>query len=292
MVRKMKEFGFNTSKDAFVDGRDVFAAKEFIFSYCTIDDIVDELSKNGVDVNINDLLEEYKKCFHLQKMLDIFHKENRDKMDALDKKRELFDGDAFFYLMHRLIEENFDVSAVPDPDMIASDIYDDKEIDDEDEPKRFLDLLTRLNKMRNYTDEKDLQKIFDPSLIIINNVLDDYSLFTMRKDTINKTMSTKLVRELLSLTEYYELDDNKLFYSIAMEVGGIYGFSSINSILDKAIQRYPQSEIRFLVNALTSIPEKDKEHNNLMKRVKGLNPDTDEDYEYLDILSEWFTECD
>ena len=284
----MKEFGFNTSKDAFTNGIEVFSIKEFIFSHCTIDDIVDEFSKNGIEVNANDLLEEYQKCFQLQKVIDNFDNANFEKMDVIENKRELFDGDAFYYLMHRLIEENLDVSSLPDPDMIATDIFNEKEIPDEDKPKRLLDLLTRVNKIRNYTDKKKLQDIFDASGIYIENVIDDYSLLTMRKDIISKTMSIKLAKELINLTEYYELVDNKACYTSAMDIAGIYGFNSVKNILDKAINRYPQSEIRFLVNAVTSVSEKDKEHNNLMNRIKGLQPKTDEDYDYLDILSEWF----
>lgn len=284
----MKEFGFYTSKEAFKDGFELLPVKEFVFAHCTIDDIVDELSKNGIEVDVNEVLDEYEKCFHLQKMLDYFYDKNHQKVDALENKRQLFDGDAFYYLMHRLIEEKFDISTLPDPDMIATDIFNEKEIPDKDKPKRFLDLLTRLNKMRNYTDKKNLQDIFNPSLIDIENVIADYSSLTMRKDIINKTMSTKIVKELLNLTEYYELVDNKFCYSVAMDVAGIYGFNSIKNIVDRAINRYPQSEIRFLVNAATSIPEKDREHENLMNRIKGLQPKTDEDYDYLEILSEWF----
>lgn len=234
------------------------------------------------------MLEEYKKCFRLQKVLDDYNEVYFDKFEAIENKRELFDGDAFYYLMHRLIEENFDISTLPDPDMIASDIFNAKKINSEDEPERLLDLLTRLNKMRDYTNNRNLQEIFDPSGIYIGNAIDDYSLLTMRKDIISKTMSTKLARELVNLTEYYELDDNKHCYTVAMDFAGIYGFNSIKNILDKAIKRYPQSEIRFLVNAVTSVSEKDKEHNNLMNRIKELQPKTDEDYEYLEILSEWF----
>lgn len=282
----MKELNFDLSKKIFEDGFEALYAKECLYRFIEVNELIEILKDNGISISVEEILKDYKKCFNMDSLVQKYTKKFEKELKKLDDKFILLDSDCIYFLIDITIKENFDVRTLPDPGYIMEYATEINKMEDEDKASNFLQLLKSINKIKEYDSTKDLEKIFDRYCNIEDDIA-DCSCMCISKKCINRRLADNIGKQLEELTDYYKLIDQQFPYSLAMEFKGLYGFENIKELLEKCINKYPKRKIRFYFDAITSIPEKDKMRQKLIDEILTFKVVSEEDKMYMEDLKEW-----
>lgn len=282
----MKELNFNVSKRMFEDGFEALYAKECLYAFVEVEELIEILKDNEISISDDEILEDYKKCFDMDSLEQKYAEKFKKELKKLDDKFILLDSDCIYFIIDIIIKENFDIKTLPDPGYIMEYAVEINKMDDEDKASNFLQLLKSINRIKEYNKTKDLNRIFDKYCNIEDDI-SDCSCMRISKECIKKSLADNIGMQLEELADYYKLVDQKFPYSLAMEFKGLYGFNNIKALFEKCLNKYPKSKIRFYFDAITSIPETDKMRKKLIDEIQTFSVVTDEDELYINDLQDW-----
>ena len=281
----------HTQKSVFSDHDTFLSEKEKLFHNLSIKIIINELKKNNICIKDGEIVEIYRQNYDVNKTIDIFDQRFDKELDQLALKNEVFDDDALVYLIIKVIEHEFDIHNVPDIVYIANDI---KDLLKQEQPylsvlKQTLKIMKRLKALSQYVSDRDLQNMFAPYGIDIEqffvrvfqeiNIIDDVKLLT------------KLYDLLIELMQTYHL--SKRYCDIQLELISViilYDQKEIDSYLQEIEKDNPDYLLMTyykIINALTMIKKK-KLAQHYLNVVQTYVPENEEQQDLLDIIKEIF----
>lgn len=281
----------HTQKSVFSDHDTFLSEKEKLFHNLSIKIIINELKKNNICIKDGEIVEIYRQNYDVNKTIDIFDQRFDKELDQLALKNEVFDDDALVYLIIKVIEHEFDIHNVPDIVYIANDI---KDLLKQEQPylsvlKQTLKIMKRLKALSQYVSDRDLQNMFAPYGIDIEqffvrvfqeiNIIDDVKLLT------------KLYDLLIELMQTYHL--SKRYCDIQLELISViilYDQKEIDSYLQEIKKDNPDYLLMTyykIINALTMIKKKELAQHYL-NVVQTYVPENEEQQDLLDIIKEIF----
>lgn len=281
----------HTQKNVFSDHDTFLSEKEKLFHNLSIKIIINELKKNNICIKDGEIVEIYRQNYDVNKTIDIFDQRFDKELDQLALKNEVFDDDALVYLIIKVIEHEFDIHNVPDIVYIANDI---KYLLKQEQPylsvlKQTLKIMKRLKALSQYVSDRDLQNMFAPYGIDIEqffvrvfqeiNMIDDVKLLT------------KLYDLLIELMQTYHL--SKRYCDIQLELISViilYDQKEIDSYLQEIKKDNPDYLLMTyykIINALTMVKKKELAQHYL-NVVQTYVPENEEQQDLLDIIKEIF----
>lgn len=282
----MKQIGLYTDKRAFIDGIEAFKAKQLIYSVCEVEEMIEELQKFNISLSKEKIIDDYEKLYNLDELLNLYYDNYIDEFDALGEKMYLLDEDVLFFMFTKIIEEKYDLETLPDPSFITKTALMIPELEEEEKADMLIKMLHAMNGLKEHGKHEYLNDYFD-DISDPEDMIADCTCMRISKDSVTKKQANKLAEELIELTNNYKLYDEQFLYSLAIEFQGLYGYKNIEKTFGEALERFPNSKIRTYFDAITSLPENSKERKKLIEKIYEITPLTDEDFIYMNDLSDW-----
>lgn len=182
----------HTKKEAFQNDELYIQEKQKLFQNLTSSIIISELAHHGIFLSKEDIVKEYKKCFDIDHVIDIFDKQYDCELEQLGKLNEVFDDDALVYLILKVIEECFDVHTLPDKAYIARDIQEmiHKPLSYEQLLDNTLHIMKRLVTLKQYEKQDHLAVIFLPYMLDIDQffirIFENINQYDVQFDLLQK----------------------------------------------------------------------------------------------------------
>lgn len=281
----------HTQKSVYSDHETFLSEKEKLFHNLSIKIIINELKNNNICIKAGEIVETYRQNYDINKTIDIFDQRFDKELDLLALKNEVFDDDALVYLIIKVIEHEFDIHNVPDIVYIANDI---KDLLNQEQPylsvlKQTQKIMKRLQTLSQYVSERDLQNMFAPYGIDIEQF---FVRVFQEINTIDDVQLLKKLYELLTaLMQTYHL--SKRYCDIQLELISvivIYDQSKIDHYLQQIEKDNPDYLLMTyykIINALTEIEKKELVQHYLNMAIAYV-PENEEQKDLLDIIKEIF----
>ena len=282
----------HTQKSVYKDNETYYNEKQKLFHNLSIKMIINELKNNHIDIEQREITEVYKSNYDINKTIDIFDEKYTEQLDELGQKNEVFDDDALVYLIMKVIEHDFDVHSVPDIVYIANDI--NELLHSENEYVVLLQktrkILKRLIRLSDYQENKDIQNLFAPYGIDLEQFFT--RVFQEIQSIDNVSLLNELYDLLLQLDQHYHL--SLRYVDIKIDILStiiFYDQNNIDEKINSITKAYP--DYRFMLyykilNALQSANRNDLVQHYL-KEVLKYRPANEEQADLVDVIKEIFS---
>lgn len=145
------------------------------FEEISIDDLLKEISKNGIHLTEKEILEKYKECISLEKTDDYFYEKDLAKWKGLDNKKNMINSDALFYLIDKIVIKNFDIDTLSDPFYISRRIDELNYVPKNQAQEKILGVIMSIVE---YAKRYDIHSVA--------NILEMYDVNLVLKDEIRR----------------------------------------------------------------------------------------------------------
>lgn len=281
----------HTDKSVYSDNETYQREKEKLFQNLSMKMIINELKKNDIMIDRQEIAKIYRQNYDINKTIDLFDRQFDKQLDQLALKNEVFDDDALVYLIIKVIEHDFDIHSVPDIVYIARDI---KMLMEHEQSysslmKQIKKLMKRLMVLSQYEENRDLANMFAPY------GLDLEQFFVQVFQDIGTLEDVVLLKELyellVSLKQTYVL--SKRYSDILLDLIGsivLYDQSDIENYLLQVEKNDPEYILMAYYKIMSTL---DKIHQNEMVRyyynkVLTFVPENEEQEDLFDIIKEIF----
>ncbi len=290
-----KDITIHKKKTDYKDGYVSTSAKEILFDYLTLQQILEELQNNNVWVTLQDIKETYEKTHHLQSTLDILTKKYEKELDAIDDKMELFDADAFYFLCDKYVMENYYPTQLFDPDYMEDLIDEFDEASKKNKIPMLHNILQNINGISQYKTSKNLFDVFEGTFFDAESYMQDATLEVLNLN-VSKEDSLQFAEEFKTFLNTYNLETDT-HYNISsdlIEILARYGLKEVQTLLDSVINDFPsekQSTYLSLLYGLEHCGETDN-MKTYYKKAMQLKPVSRPDKNNRKILIENFSYLD
>lgn len=281
----------HTDKSVYRDNETYQREKEKLFQNLSMKLIINELKKNDIMIDRQEIAKIYRQNYDINKTIDLFDRQFDKQLDQLALKNEVFDDDALVYLIIKVIEHDFDIHSIPDIIYIARDI---KLLMEHEQSypslmKQIKKLMKRLMALSQYAENRDLANMFAPY------GLDLEQFFVQAFQDIGTLDDVDLLKELyellVSLKQTYVL--SKRYSDILLDLIGSIVFYDQSDIENYLLQVEKNDPEYILMAYYTIMSTLDKIHQNELvqyyyHKVLTFVPENEEQEDLFDIIKEIF----
>lgn len=281
----------HTDKSVYRDNETYQREKEKLFQNLSMKLIINELKKNDIMIDRQEITKIYRQNYDINKTIDLFDRQFDKQLDQLALKNEVFDDDALVYLIIKVIEHDFDIHSIPDIIYIARDI---KLLMEHEQSypslmKQIKKLMQRLMALSQYAENRDLANMFAPY------GLDLEQFFVQAFQDIGTLDDVDLLKELyellVSLKQTYVL--SKRYSDILLDLIGSIVFYDQSDIENYLLQVEKNDPEYILMAYYTIMSTLDKIHQNELvqyyyHKVLTFVPENEEQEDLFDIIKEIF----
>ena len=196
----------HTPKNTYKDYDTYLQEKETLFKNLTKQSIQKELLSNDIDIQEEDVCKQYQKTYQIDDVVQYYDEKYDQQLDVLGNKNEVFDDDAFIYLIKKIIEEHYDIHQVPDKTYLVSDIQTilSSQMSYLQLLQETNSILERLIHLKDYEKNNHLGVIFNSYMIdidgFITRVFQDIKSIQPDQDFI-----VSLLDLMIQLNQAYQL---------------------------------------------------------------------------------------
>ena len=281
----------HTKKSVYQDNATYQKEKEKLFHNLSVKMIINELKKNDIMIDSQQISDTYRQNYDINKTIDLFDDRFDQQLDQLALKNEVFDDDALVYLIIKVIEHDFDVHSIPDIAYIARDIKALLEHVQSYQSlmKQIRKILKRLLALSQYHESRDLENMLAPYGIDLEQVL------VQAFQDIGAVDDVRLLKELyelmISLRQTYEV--SKRYCDIILELMShivLYDQSDIGHYLQMIEKNDPEYLLMAyykVLNAL-SVTHQNELVRYYFDQAMTYQPENEEQEDLLDIINEIF----
>ena len=251
--KKPHKIDFNTSKQMFKNGLESHFATEKLFELNSIPRLESELSKYGINLTKQQVIEEFEKTMQIQKVIDYFHELYKKELDELSNLQILFDDDCIILFVSKVIESNYKKNELPDPDFIAEQFEDFHLVSKNKKYEECIKILNSIKNISKYEENKNICDLFRPTCIDINYAISDLlgvEMANLFLDLEKTETITNLVFEILDLYNFeYPVD----IYKDALGLLARHGYEHVKEKFEEGLKKYPNERIALYNSVLIEI---------------------------------------
>lgn len=200
-----KNYGIHVKKEL-INPMEMYIMKESLFESLPMDVFNDELKKNGIIINDQEIIKEYQNSHNYDGLLDLYHERYKDELATLALRGELFDDDCILIYLKRLIVDNFDTWKLSDPDFIVEKLDKMNGCSLNFQKMKILDILASISKIKEYYHENNLSKVFESSYYDWAKAISDIYDRLLDNGVLKKSEYEKHYQLLKSIIDNYECD--------------------------------------------------------------------------------------
>ena len=267
-----------------------------LFAEHSFDEIEQVLFQYGISITREDVYQEYEKTYNLDFVVDKYHQQYRIQLDEIDKLNTLFDGDCLILYIQKAVKEHYQTNQLPDPDMIVLAIESMDMVTDKNKPKYFLTLLQTINQLKNYREERNIEKLFAETFYEIETAIDDTIALTIHNIRPSLEISKAIFQEVITMIHTYEFNYPEYLCSDALELIARHGYQNVEKDFRECLKLFPNNKVR-LYNAILSEIElyskKGKDNKDFMmlyNEVLALDLVSEDDKQMINIIKENYSD--
>lgn len=139
----------------------------------SIDDLILELSKHGIILSEQEILDKYQEYFNSKDVDDYFYERDLELWDRLENKKGFLSSDALTWLIRKIIEKNYDVETLCDPYFIMNRIDALDNVSKKQYQEKVLGIIESLveyAKKRNIYKIEGMLEMYDVNVILKDEI--------------------------------------------------------------------------------------------------------------------------
>lgn len=285
-----------TSKDKFANPMIANQKKFKLFTELSFDEIEQILFQYGISITREDIYQEYEKTYNLDHIVDKYYQQYKVQLDEIDKLNTLLDGDCIILYIQKAVKDHYQTNQLPDPDMIVLAIESMNTTTDKNKPKYFLTLLQTINQLKNYREERNMEKLFAETFYDIEAAIDDTIALTLHNIHPSLEISKAIFQEVMTMIHTYEFNYPEYLCSDALELIASHGYQAVEKDFRECLKLFPNNKVRFYNAILSEIElysknSKDKkDFMMLYNEALALDLDSKDDKEMMNIIKENYSD--
>lgn len=139
----------------------------------SIDDLILELSKHGMILSEQEIFDKYQEYFNSKDVDDYFYERDYVLWNRLENKKGFLSSDALTWLIHKIIEKNYDVETLCNPYFIMNRIDDLDNAPKKQVQEKVLGIIESLveyAKKRNVSKIEGMLERYDVNIILKDEI--------------------------------------------------------------------------------------------------------------------------
>lgn len=139
----------------------------------SIDDLILELSKHGIILSEQEILDKYQEYFNSKDVDDYFYERDLELWDCLENKKGFLSSDALTWLIRKIIEKNYDVETLCDSYFIMNRIDALDNVSKKQYQEKVLGIIESLveyAKKRNIYKIEGMLEMYDVNVILKDEI--------------------------------------------------------------------------------------------------------------------------
>lgn len=293
--KKEVELSFATLKSEFANNIIALQKKQKLFETSSIEDIEEELKKHDISLTKEEVIQKYEETYNIDDFIGEYNCTFEKQLQSLEKSQYLFDEDCLFLYINKIIHEYKIINDIPDPDFIVQTLKKFPKLAKEDKPAVFLKQLKLLNRIKDYTKERDINVIFKRTNFDIEWCLSDMLGIEVMNCFPDMSLSQEIADEVFTFIDTYTLQLPVYLYTDALGLIARHGYEGVKEYFEEGLKKYPKHSILLyngVMSELHTYSDQQCDYTdiiNLYNEVIHLTPTSQEEKENLEIIKENFS---
>lgn len=285
--KKIMQIDFSTPKNKFANNIIVFQQKNKLYEINTIETIEAEMKKYDIYLSKDEILNKYEKTFNIDNLVNEYNGLFEKQLDQLANLNKLFDDDCILFYINKIVYEYKRSHDVPDPDFIAEDLGHLSILPNKKKFNGLLKQLKLLNQLKDFTEQKNINKIFEGTILDVEWTLSDLIGIDMQNYKLDLSKTKELTAEVFTFIDTYELENPEYLYGDALSLMARHGYLAVKDKFEEGLDKYPNNQLRMYNSILIELEFiNDTNLPKLYQEAINLTPKSSDDKDNLDLIHE------
>lgn len=289
--KKSIDLTFSTSKKEFANEIIVLQNQQILFDRCQLTDIEQEMEKYHIHINRKEVIKKYELCFQVETIINEYYLKYEQQFNHLDQLNLLFDETCIIFYVHKLIEDNYVINEIPDKYYIIQACEYFMKLPEAQIPAYFLTLMTTINRLKDYNDERNISELFDKYDYDIEWTLSDAICMYVHNCQPDLDMTRKITDEVFQFINHYKLEHPEYLYGDSLEILASHGYDVVKDRFEVGLKLYPENRFRLYNSVISELAYNDKQKDEAIRiynEFLKLQPVSQDDKDYLEFMPDNF----